>query len=100
VGAEPTLALPAASARKLGRVVQIGLAGGPARLTALVNWDIEVQFSVSMWGNIKELREVLALAETGLLTLDPVEYHPLEAINDIYHRLEHGEIPGRAVLTP
>ena len=100
VGAEGTLALALGSARKLGRVVQVGLAGGTAKLTALQSWQPEVNFSVSFWGNIKELREVMAMADDGRLTPIPLEFHPLEAINDVAHRLEHGQVRGRAVVTP
>lgn len=100
VGAEGTLALALGSARKLARVVQVGLAGGTAHLTAMANWQPEVQFSVSWWGNIKELREVLAMADDGRLTSIPLEFHPLEAVNDVYHKLEQGKVPGRAVITP
>lgn len=100
VGAESTLALAAGSARKLGRVVQVGLAGGTAKLTAMQNWQPEVQFSVSWWGNIKELREVLAMADDGRLTPIPLEFHPLDAVNDVYDRLKEGKVPGRAVITP
>lgn len=100
VGAEATLALAASAARKLGRVVQIGLAGGTAHLTALSSWESEVQFSFSLWGNIKELREVLFMADAGHLKLIPTEFHPLDAINDVSRRLQHGEVQGRAVITP
>lgn len=100
VGSEATLALAVNSVRKLGRAVQIGLAGGTASLTALQTWESEVQFSFSLWGNIKELREVIALADAGHLRLIPSEFHPLEEINAVSHRLEQGEVTGRAVITP
>lgn len=100
VGAEGTLSLAAASARKLGRVVQVGLAGGTAHLTAMGNWQPEVQFSVSWWGNIKELREVLAMVDDGRLTPIPLEFHPLDAVNEVHDRLEQGKVAGRAVITP
>jgi alcohol dehydrogenase, propanol-preferring len=100
VGSEATLALAAASTRRLGSVVQVGLAGGAARLKALENWQAEVKFWVSFWGNIKELREVIAMSETGQLTSIPLEFAGLEEINDVYHRLEEGKVQGRAVITP
>lgn len=61
---------------------------------------LEVQFEATLWGTIKELREVIALAETGQLTSIPIELAPLEHINDVYARLKRGEIQGRAVITP
>jgi hypothetical protein len=45
-------------------------------------------------GTIKELREVVALAETCRLTRVELEFAPLAAINAV------GEVSGRVVLTP
>ena len=100
VGAESTLELALGSTRPAGRVVQVGLAGGTAHVTALKSVKPEVSVSVSWWGNIRELREVLALAESGRLTPIPLEFWPLDRINEVYERVKHGEVAGRAVLTP
>lgn len=56
--------------------------------------------SVSCWANIRELREVLTLAERGRLTPIPLEFWPLEKIDAVYERVKHGQVTGRAVLTP
>lgn len=100
VGAESTLALALGSTRPAGRVIQLGLAGGTAHMTALKNVKAEVSVSVSWWGNIRELREVISLAESGRLTPIPLEFWPLDRINDVYERVKHGQVAGRAVLTP
>lgn len=100
VGADPTLALAFGATRRQGTVVQLGLAGGTAKLAALQSWQPEVSFWVSFWGNIKELREVMDLADDGRLTSIPLEFEPLERVNEVYHRLEQGQVKGRAVLTP
>lgn len=100
VGADSTLALAFGATRRLGTVVQLGLAGGTANLAALQSWQPEVTFWVSFWGNIKELREVMDLADDGRLTSIPLEFEPLERVNEVYHRLEQGQVKGRAVLTP
>lgn len=100
VGSDATLALSVASTRSLGKVSQIGLAGGAARMKVLENTRFEVQFEATLWGTIKELREVIALAETGHLTSIPIELAPFERINDVYARLKRGEIQGRAVIRP
>jgi D-arabinose 1-dehydrogenase-like Zn-dependent alcohol dehydrogenase len=81
-------------------VSQIGLAGGAAHLKLLENTRFEVQFEATLWGTIKELREVIALAESGQLTSIPIETAPLERITDVYARLKRGEIRGRAVIQP
>ena len=100
VGSDATLALAVAATRSLGKVSQIGLAGGTARMKVLENTRFEVQFEATLWGTVKELREVIALAEKGRLTPISIELAPLERINDVYARLKRGEIPGRAVITP
>ena len=100
VGSDATLALAVASTRSLGKVSQIGLAGGAARMKVLENARFEVQFEATLWGTLKELREVIALAEAGQLTPIPIELAPLERINDVYARLKRGEIQGRAVIVP
>ena len=100
VGSQETLALAIGATRARGKVSQIGLAGGEARLHVLENSRFEVQFEATLWGTIKELREVVALAERGKLQPIPIERAPLERINEIYARLKRGEIQGRAVITP
>jgi alcohol dehydrogenase, propanol-preferring len=100
VGADPTLALAFGATRRLGAVVHVGLSGGTAKLAALQTWQPEVFYWVSFWGNIKELREVMDLADTGRLTSIPLEFSPLESINDVYDRLHKGRVRGRAVITP
>ena len=100
VGVDATLALALGAARSHGRVVQVGLGGGTARVAPFVTTKPEVAFSVSWWGNIRELREVIALAESGRLTPIPLEYYPLDRINEAYDRLRHGQVSGRAVIVP
>lgn len=48
-------------------------------------------------GTRAETREVLALAAARKLHCD-VEVHPLEAINEIFQRMERGQLRARAVL--
>jgi propanol-preferring alcohol dehydrogenase len=100
VGNDATLALAIGSTRTLGKVTQVGLGGGNARIHVLENSRFEVQFEVTLWGNIRELREVVALAEGGRLHPIPLEFAPLDHINDVYTRLKRGEIDGRAVIVP
>jgi D-arabinose 1-dehydrogenase-like Zn-dependent alcohol dehydrogenase len=47
----------------------------------------------------RELRELLSLAGSGRLTPIPLEFWPLAKINDA-QRVRHGQVAGRAVITP
>lgn len=100
VGSEATLPVAVGATRTLGKVFQVGLAGGTARLKVLENSRFEVSFECTLWGTVKELREVVALVESGRLTLCESEMAPLDKINDVYAKLKNGEVRGRAILTP
>jgi len=100
VGAEHTLDTAVRATRSLGKVFQVGLAGGTARLKALDNAKFEVGFECTLWGTIKELREVVALVEDGRLALGQAETAPLDQINDVYARLKRGDVRGRVIITP
>jgi D-arabinose 1-dehydrogenase-like Zn-dependent alcohol dehydrogenase len=69
-------------------------------MKVLENTRFEVLFEATLWGTIKELREVIALVENGRLTSIPTEFAPLETINDVYDRLKAGKVEGRIVMTP
>jgi alcohol dehydrogenase, propanol-preferring len=91
VGSDATLGLAIGATRAMGKVT---------RLKVLENSAFEVQFEATLWGTIKELREVLALAESGRLSPIPLEYAPLGQINDVYARVKAGAVHGRAVIRP
>ena len=98
VGVDETLALAAATVGRQSTVVLVGLAGGSVPFN-FFGWPPEVVLTTSNWGSRNELAEVVALARDGLLTVE-VERSRLDAINDVFARLERGEIKGRAVLVP
>lgn len=100
VGSDATLDACIRSTRALGKVTQVGLAGGTAQLHVLQNSPFELTFDATLWGNVKELHEVLSLIENGRVQMLPVEHAPLEQINDVYDRLKRGEVKGRIVVTP
>jgi len=100
VGSDATLAACIGTTRAGGKVTQLGLAGGSAALKVLFNSRFEVSFEATLWGSIRELREVTALAESGRLPLLPVEHVPLERINEAMQRLRSGAVEGRLVITP
>lgn len=101
VGADATLALALGACRSGGKVTQIGLAPGKGALVRPMSTTrFEVLLEATLWGTVKELREVIALAESGDLTPIDVEFAPLESVNDVHDRLRRGEVRGRAVITP
>jgi len=50
-------------------------------------------------GQYTELQELVALVERGDVELH-TSRHGLTAVNEVAEKLEHGEIDGRAVITP
>jgi len=100
VGSDQTLGLAIGVTRTLGKVNQVGLAGGTAKLRPLESARFEVQFETTLWGTIRELREVIALVENGRLECIPTEFSPLDDIQRVYTKLKRGEVEGRAVIVP
>jgi propanol-preferring alcohol dehydrogenase len=98
VGLDATLALAMGAVGPQGLVVLVGLAGGSVPFS-FMGAATEVMLTTSNWGNRNELEEVVELARRGDVK-GHVERHPLSAINEVFDRLEAGEIDGRAVLTP
>ena len=50
-------------------------------------------------GAIRDLREVIALVEAGLVR-NETEHFPFSRVEEAYDRLHHGTLRGRAVVTP
>ena len=97
-GSDATLALAAQSAHPVSHIVVVGIAGGTLPFSFL-SVPFEAAISTTYWGGLTELREVVALAQAGRITLD-VEQIPLEAVAEGYERLERGEVKGRVVAVP
>lgn len=97
VGSDETLELALASVAPQGAIVVIGIGGGSVTFSAA--GLSEVSITSSAWGNPTELREVIDMARRGRIRAR-VERFPLAAINDVFARLDRGDIAGRAVLTP
>jgi propanol-preferring alcohol dehydrogenase len=51
----------------------------------------------SFVGNRHDMAETLAFAADGRVKAD-IELQPLPAINDVFSRLAHGDVPSRVVL--
>jgi len=83
--------------RKRGTCVLVGLPPGefPVPLFDVVANCITVRGSFV--GTREDMAESLDFAVKGKVKAD-VELQPLSAINDIFKRLEHGDVPARVVL--
>ena len=83
---------------KGGRMVQVGLFGGELTIALPLMAMREVTVGGSYVGNPKELRELVALAQTG--KLKPFSYStvPMTDANDALMRLRSGKVTGRLVL--
>ena len=83
--------------RKKGTCTLVGLPPGdfPVPLFDVVANCITIRGSFV--GNREDMFEALAFAVGGRVKAD-VELQPLSDINDIFKRLEHGEVPARVVI--
>jgi len=83
--------------RKCGTCVLVGLPPGefPTPLFDVVANCITIRGSFV--GNRRDMAEALAFAADGKVKAD-IELQPLSAINSVFHRLAHGDVPSRVVL--
>lgn len=83
--------------RKFGTCVLVGLPPGefPTPLFDVVANCITIRGSFV--GNRKDMAEALAFAAEGKVRAD-IELQPLSVLNDVFKRLEHGEVPSRVVI--
>jgi alcohol dehydrogenase, propanol-preferring len=98
VGVDATMALAAQVARPLGDVTIVGIGGGTLPVS-FFSVPYEVSIQTVYWGNRSELVALLDLAARGRVR-PRVTTFPLDQAVDVYHRLEAGDIFGRAVITP
>lgn len=83
--------------RKRGTCVLVGLPPGefPVPLFDVVANCITIRGSFV--GNREDMAEALAFAVNGKVKAD-IELQPLSSVNDIFKRLEHGDVAARVVL--
>lgn len=95
--AKPAYDLAFRTLRKRGTLAVVGLPKEDLTFFA-DDWVVgEYRMVGSAVGTRAEMRELLAMAATGKIRCE-VETHGLEAINEVFTRMERGEIPGRAVI--
>lgn len=98
VGSDDTLALALGSARTLGDVTLVGIAGGTVPYSFIAT-AYEVSLQTTYWGTRPELAEVLELGAGGLLRSEVTTY-PLADAPAAYRDLAAGAVRGRAVVVP
>jgi alcohol dehydrogenase/propanol-preferring alcohol dehydrogenase len=84
--------------RKGGKLIQVGLFGGELSLPLPLMPIKALTVQGSYVGNPKELREVVALAQSGDLQALPVTIVPQREANAALMRLREGHVTGRLVL--
>jgi propanol-preferring alcohol dehydrogenase len=84
--------------RKGGKLVQVGLFGGELMLPLPIMAIRALTVQGSYVGNPKELRELVALAQSGELQALPVETVPQRDADAALMRLRDGKVIGRLVL--
>jgi alcohol dehydrogenase/propanol-preferring alcohol dehydrogenase len=86
------------SLRKGGKLVQVGLFGGELNLPLPLMAIRALTIQGSYVGNLKELRELVALAQNGGLETVPVATVPQAEAYEALMRLRAGRVTGRLVL--
>ncbi|GAB3475229.1 NAD(P)-dependent alcohol dehydrogenase [Nocardiopsis coralliicola] len=98
VGAQPTVDLGAKMLAKDADLNIVGIAGG-AQPVGFSDVPYGVRAGITYWGTRSELIELIELAKRGAVGVH-VERYTLEQGPEVYRRLHHGEIQGRAVIVP
>lgn len=83
---------------KTGRLVIVGVGGGDYSLS-LAGLIFKPRSIIgTITGSRQELREVIALAQSGKLAPLPIRCMPKDCANEALDLLEHGKVSGRLVL--
>ncbi len=98
VGADPTIALGAATVAQRGSLTVVGIGGGTYPWN-FFGMPYEVNFSSTYWGTIEDLYEVVAMYQAGQI-VPAVERFSLDAAPEAYRKLQDGELSARAVVVP
>lgn len=99
VGATSTAEFAIGSLRKGGTAVIVGLFGGDITLSLVPLVQRSTVVRGSYVGTLEELRELVALAQSGRLAPLPIETVPFLDVNEALARLRAGGVSGRLVLT-
>ncbi|MGH8704029.1 MAG: alcohol dehydrogenase [Burkholderiales bacterium] len=98
VGMPATHAVAYPALRKGGRYILCGLFGGEISLPMPPIAQRAVAVMGSYVGNLRELKEVVALAKRGKIKPTPVTTRPADQVNAVLEELKAGRVLGRVVL--
>lgn len=101
VGTQKTIDTALAVTRANGGIFQTGMAGGVAHVDGTRDprvWSVNMQFSLG--ASLKQLREVMAMVQAGRIKPIPVEFRPLEEINQVHADMHASRVNGRVVVVP
>ena len=98
VGMPATAELAIGALRKGGRYIMCGLFGGEITLPLPPLPLRALTIGGSYVGNLAELRELVALAQSGRLRATPVQLRPASEINRSLEELKAGTVMGRVVI--
>jgi alcohol dehydrogenase/propanol-preferring alcohol dehydrogenase len=84
--------------RKGGKLVQVGLFGGELRIPLPIMAMRALTIQGSYVGTLKDLRELVALAQGGKLPGLPISEVPMADADAALMRLRDGHVTGRIVL--
>lgn len=100
VGVQPTVDLAVAVVRVGGAIRFVGLGNGVLEYvagTSALPWGVNIERAYG--GTRSDMREAVALAQSGKIGVEVVRYSLDDAVQ-AFDDLHHGRVPGRAVLVP
>ena len=101
VGNEQSLALAMALLAPGGRLLQVGYS--PAAYTNMATKEVvyrELQLLGSLASTVGDLRDMVALVETGRVKLDVTRRYALDDVNMALRDLDQNKVQGRAIVAP
>jgi propanol-preferring alcohol dehydrogenase len=99
VGNDASLEQGLAAVRSVGSFALVGAGGGTLNRNLWSYLPKDGELFTFQGGTIRDLREVIALVEAGLVR-NETERFPFSQVEEAYRRLDEGRLRGRAVVTP
>lgn len=98
VGASSSFAFGYGALRKAGRLVCVGLLGGSTNLVPAMVAMRSVSVLGSYVGCLQEMKELMAIAKSGVLPDLPLASRPLAQASEALDDLRAGRVRGRTIL--